>query len=336
MSKETENLIKLGGIAKRILENDKGILAADESPSSISKKFDTYGIENTEENRRRFRELLISTENIEPFIGGMILHEETFEMNDSTGTPLVDILYKKGICIGIKLDKGLQTFEDDEKISIGLEDLENRIQNKNFEKAVFAKWRSLFIASNSLPSQGCIDENCKILARYAKICQKYGKVPIVEPELYFKGNYQIEDAKLHTKQILSHLFRYLNDEQVYIPGVIIKMSFVTEGDDSFNKHNSTEIGIATLDCLISTVPCGIPGIVFLSGGHKEEDAIEYLDTINKLQAYKTWETSFSYGRTLTDRPMEVWEGKEENVEKAQKVLFELAEKCYKANRGEYK
>lgn len=334
MSKETENLIKLGKIAKRLIENNKGILAADESPSSIGKKFDLYDIENTEENRRKFREILFTTDGYEKYIGGVILHEETFEMNDSQGNSFIDILSKKSICIGIKLDKGLQTFEEDERISVGLEDLENRIQNKIFEKAVFAKWRSLFIASNSLPSQGCIDENCKILAKYAKICQKYGKVPIVEPELYFKGNYQIEDAKLHTKQILSHLMRYLNDAEVYIPGVIIKMSFVTEGDESIKKHNANEIGIATLECLISTVPCGIPGIVFLSGGHIEEDAIDYLAAVNKLQAYKTWDTSFSYGRTLTDRPMEIWKGNDKNIKESQKALYKLTEKCYQSNKGE--
>ncbi|WUR03921.1 fructose-bisphosphate aldolase A (ALDOA) [Vairimorpha necatrix] len=333
MDKNSDNLLKLGANAKRILENYKGILAVDESPNSIGEKFKKFNIENTEENRKNFRELLFTSDHLEKYIGGVILNEETFSQKTNKDESLVDILLNKNIDVGIKLDKGLQDFEDNEKISVGLEDLENRIQNPLFEKATFAKWRSLFLASKDLPTISCIDENCQTLAKYASICQKYGKVPIVEPELYFNGNYHIDDAKRHTKSILSHLLRYLNDADVYIPGILIKMGYVTQGTDSEVKNSYNEIGMATLEGMISTIPCGVPGIVFLSGGHTEEDAIGYLRSVNSLRAFKTWDISFSYGRTLTDRPMEIWNGKETNKMKAQSTFIEIAEKCYLANQG---
>lgn len=333
MEKETENLLNLGATAKKILENNKGILAVDESPSSMEDKFKNFDISNTEENRRKLRELLFMTEGYEKFIGGAILNEETFSQKASNGKLLVDILIEKNVCVGIKLDKGLQNFEDEERISVGLEDLENRIQNSLFEKAVFAKWRSLFIASKDLPTMDCIDENCKILAKYAKICQKYGKVPIVEPELYFKGNYQIEDSKKHTKQILSHFIRYLNDEDVYLPGILIKMGFVTQGTESSVQNSYEGVGLATLNAMISTIPCGVPGVVFLSGGHTQEDSIGYLSAVNNYKVLKTWDISFSYGRTLTDAPIAEWNGKDENINKAQKAFFNLAKRCYMANKG---
>lgn len=273
----------------------------------------------------------MTTPNLEKYISGVILHEEIFTMKNEDDKLLVDVIKDSGIALGIKLDKGLQKFDGNEKISIGLEDLENRIQQKKFNHAVFAKWRSLFIVSHDFPTASCLDENCKTLAQYAVICQKHGKVPIVEPELYFKGDYELKDARYHTKRILGNLIKYLNYYNVYIPGVIIKMSFVTQGDESKSTHSYDEIGIATLDGLLSTVPCGIPGIVFLSGGHAENDAIEYLSSVHRNQAYKTWDISFSFGRTLTDTPLEIWRGMDENRLKAQEALFDLSKKCFDAN-----
>lgn len=331
MCVDQETLLKLGYNAKTLLADNKGILAIDESPSSIAQKFEKNDIQNNEKTRFIFRELLVTTPNIEKYISGVILHEEMFSMKNEKEKLLIDVIMDKNILIGIKLDKGLQKFDGNEKISVGLEDLENRIQQKKFEKALFAKWRSLFIVSHEFPTLNCLDENCKTLAQYASICQKYGKVPIVEPELYFKGDYELHDAKYHTKRILGNLIKHLNYYNVYIPGVIIKMSFVTQGDESKSTHSPDEIGIATLDGLLSTIPCGIPGIVFLSGGHNENDAIEYLSSIHRNQAYKTWDVSFSFGRTLTDTPMEIWKGLDENRLKAQEALFEIAKRCYDAN-----
>lgn len=334
MSNPSEKCFKLGMIAKQILENHKGILAADESPGSIQKRFDKLGIANNEETRRRFREILFTTKDIEKYIGGVILHEETFGQKDKSGKLLIEVLKEKGICLGIKLDKGLIDYKNNEKISVGLEDLDLRAKEFTSRNAVFAKWRSLFVVSDDTPSEDCINENCEVLAKYSKICQNNNLVPIVEPEVFFEGNYTIEEAEKLSRRILSTLIQKLNFHDVYIPAVIIKMSFVTEGTKSPKVNNFHKIGLTTMNVLISTVPCGIPGIVFLSGGHSQVDSIEYLNAMNKCKAYKTWCLSFSYGRCLSEKTMEVWGGSDKNVEMAQETFIEIARECHLACKGE--
>lgn len=334
MSNPSERRFKLGMVAKQILENNKGILAADESPGSIQKRFDKLGITNNEETRRRFREILFTTKDIEKYIGGVILHEETFSQKDKSGKLLIEGLREKGICLGIKLDKGLIDFKSNEKVSVGLEDLNLRAKEFTSRNAVFAKWRSLFVVSDDTPSEDCINENCEVLAKYAKICQNNHLVPIVEPEVFFEGDYTLEEAEKVSKKILSTLIQKLNFLDVYIPAVIIKMSFVTQGSKSIKVFKCHDIGLSTMNVLISTIPCGIPGIVFLSGGHPQVDSIEFLNAMNKVKAYKTWCLSFSYGRCLSEKTMEVWGGKDENVEKAKEVFIDIARKCHLACKGE--
>jgi fructose-bisphosphate aldolase class I len=334
MSKNSEKLLKLGMIAKKILENNKGILAADESPTSIQKRFDKVGITNSEDTRRKFRQMLFSSKGIEKYIGGVILHEETFDQKDEKGNCLIDLLKNKEICLGIKLDKGLIDFKTNEKMSVGLEDLHLRIKKFASKGAVFAKWRSLFLIAEDIPSEECILENCNVLAEYAKICQDNELVPIVEPEIYLEGLYSIEDGEKHSKRVLSTLIQRLNAYDVYIPGVLIKMSFVTQGKQEKLLCKPKEVGIRTIGVLISTIPCGIPGVVFLSGGHTQDKAIEYLDTLNRCRAHKTWSLSFSYGRCLSEEPMSIWKGKDENQNEAQEAFVKIAEKCYNASKGE--
>ncbi|KAF9764037.1 Fructose-bisphosphate aldolase [Nosema granulosis] len=334
MSSPSEKCFKLGMVAKQILENNKGILAADESPGSIQKRFDKLGIINNEETRRSFRELLFTSEGIEKYIGGVILHEETFEQKDESEKLFIDMLKEKGICLGIKLDKGLIDYKNNEKVSVGLEDLHLRVKYYCSKGAVFAKWRSLFIVKGDNPTEDCIYENCTVLAKYAKICQNNNLVPIVEPEVYFEGNYTIDEAEQQSKRILSTLIQKLNIYEVYIPAVIIKMSFVTQGKENKRICKPHEVGRTTMNTLVSAIPCGIPGIVFLSGGHTQDDAISYLNAINKCKAYKTWSLSFSYGRCLSEKPMETWRGIEENKKAAQREFIEIARRCHLACRGD--
>ncbi|CAD24894.1 FRUCTOSE-BISPHOSPHATE ALDOLASE B [Encephalitozoon cuniculi GB-M1] len=327
---DCDHLLRLGMTAKKILENGKGILAADETPKTLGRRFEKLGITNTEENRRKFREILFSTKGIERYIGGVILNQETFEQTSGSGVPLTELLKKKGIEIGIKLDKGLIDYKEKEKISVGLEDLDLRCKSSAFKDATFAKWRSLFYFYDGIPSEDCINENCSILAKYAIICQKNGLVPIVEPEVFLEGDYSMKRSYEVTRQILSTLMKYLNYELVYIPGVLIKASYVTSGQLSNEKYTPKKVATFTLRALLSTIPCGIPGIVFLSGGHGSEDAIGFLNAINMERGCRTWSLSFSFARALTDGVLETWRGDDSNIEEAQKILLETS---FKACRG---
>ncbi|ADM10875.1 fructose-bisphosphate aldolase B [Encephalitozoon intestinalis ATCC 50506] len=327
---DSDHLLRLGMIAKKILENNKGILAADESPETLGKKLEKLGIKNTKENRRKFREILFSTKEIEKYIGGVILNPETFGQTDGKGVLLTEILKRKGIEIGVKLDKGLIDYKENEKISVGLEDLELRCKSSEFKDATFAKWRSLFYFYDGIPSEDCINENCSVLAKYAIICQKNGLVPIVEPEIFLEGDYDIESSYKLLRKILSTLMKYLNYESVYIPGILIKTSYVTSGLLSSEEYTPKEVATLTFRALLSTIPCGIPGIVFLSGGHSPEDSINFLNAINMERGCRTWSLSFSFARALTDDALKTWKGDDSNIEEAQKVLIETS---YKAHMG---
>lgn len=321
---------KLGTIACKIVENGKGILAADEKGSSLDKRFDLCGIINTEENRRKFREALFKTPKISGKIGGVILNEETFGQCDDLGRDLVDILTGHNISVGIKLDKGLTDFGSCEQVSVGLEDLDLRCKESRFSKAEFSKWRSVFRVSDKTPTKECIDENCSILAEYAEISQRNNMVPIVEPEILWDGDYCAEKAARAQKRILSTLIQYLNSRDVYMPGILIKTSFVTSGKMSNDTATARDVGLLTFHVMLATIPCGVPGVVFLSGGHTPEEATNYLRRVNQERGIHTWQLSFSFGRALTDPFLSEWAGKDENVEKAQHVFLKRVEECFVA------
>ncbi|XP_029157266.1 fructose-bisphosphate aldolase-like [Nylanderia fulva] len=334
MESNEDLVYKLGMKAKKIVENGKGILAADESPNSIQGKFLKCGIENTEESRRKFRELLFSTRGMSEKVGGVILHEETFFQKNSEGVPFVDLLISQGIAPGIKLDKGLENFDNQEKVSIGLEDLEKRLKGGRFAKAEFAKWRAVFNITDSTPSEECIRKNCMILAKYASICQKNGLLPIVEPEILYEGKHAIEECYRTSNTILGATMMYLNVYKVNVQGVLIKPSFVTQGRYNNSPIAHHDVSHYTFLSLLNTIPCGVPGIVFLSGGHSSEDSMKFLNEINRETGNRTWKMSFSYGRALTESPMEVWKGKDENIKEAQRSFYENLEKAHLAAKGE--
>ncbi|KAM0685209.1 hypothetical protein COBT_003582 [Conglomerata obtusa] len=326
---------KLAETAKKIVENGKGILAADESESSIQSRFEKYGIENTEENRRIFRQMFMTSTKPQDKIGGVIMHEETFVQKADSGKFFVDILIENGISPGIKLDKGLIDYKMSEKVSVGLEDLEKRLNRNIYRKAEFAKWRSIFSITETTPSESCIHENCSVLAQYALICQRYSIVPIVEPEILWDGKHTIEEAETIAKTVLSCLFYHLNLNEVFIPGILLKPAFVTPGKDSIQKTTAKEVAKFTYNSLASTIPVNVPGVVFLSGGHEREDALLYLDQINKIKDLHNWKLTFSYGRALTDSVLAKWEGKNKNVEDAISVFLKNVNDVHRAALGKY-
>ncbi|KHN70359.1 fructose-1,6-bisphosphate aldolase [Ordospora colligata] len=333
---DCNHLLKLGMNAKKLLENGKGILAADETPCTLGKRFSNLGIENTAENRRRFRELLFGAEQIDKYISGVIFHEEALGQTDNNGSMLTGVLLKKNIAIGIKLDKGLIDYKEREKISVGLEDLDLRCKSPEFKDVTFAKWRSLFYFDNEIPSQDCINDNCEVLAKYAITCQKNGLVPIVEPEIFFEGDYTIERAFEMSRRILSTLVMYLNYESVYMPGLLIKPSFVTAGSINSSECTPRKVASLTFKALLSTIPCAVPGIVFLSGGQGTENAMKYLNALNLERGCRTWALSFSFARALTQNVLEAWAGIDENVPEAQRILLENVLMASKASNGELK
>jgi fructose-bisphosphate aldolase, class I len=334
-----EEKIKLAITVKNILGGKKGILAADEKEETLQKRFSPLNIPNTPENRAKFRELLFKTEGIEQFIGGVILNEETFENRDASHRLLVDYLADKKLEIGVKLDKGLIPYGQ-ETISIGLEDLEQRIKDKKFEKCTFAKWRSLFKINDQFPTQDCINANVSVLSKYAVICQKNGLVPILEPEIFYEGNYDENQMKNLAKNIYSSLYCQLNKRNVFIKGTILKVSFISAGKnylqeniDLMSDSHLLHIGNLNVGVLSDTIPSSGQNVVFLSGGHSNKESLEYLAAANRDIGKNSLILSFSYGRALTDSVLRIWKGNDENKAKAQQELLKLAKLYHEANKS---
>lgn len=324
-------------IAKKLVEKGKGILAADESTTTVGKRFASLNIENTEENRRSYRELLFSTQGIEKFISGVIMYDETIHQSDKNDVSLVKLLNGKGIFAGVKVDQGLKDLDNSsiEKITTGLDGLNERLMEYYSLGARFAKWRAVFTIGDNLPSEKCIKKNAEILAKYAVICQKNNTVPIVEPEVLMDGTHTIEQCCEVTMKVLKEVFNYLKNENVDLSGMLLKPNMIInslEGPDA----TSGQIAEYTLKCLNSVVPSEVPGIVFLSGGQREEEACENLDEINKFAKEVPWKLTFSYGRALQNSALKTWAGQAENVLKAQKVFAKRAEAASLASQGKLK
>ncbi|VDN06476.1 unnamed protein product [Thelazia callipaeda] len=309
---------ELHAIAKKLVHFGKGILAADESIDTIGKRFKLFGIENNEENRRNYRHLLFTTPNISQYISGIILHEETFHQKDNGGVRFVDIIKRANISPGIKLDKGLQSFDgSSEYITVGLNDLKERAVSFKSGGCEFAKWRCVFVISETTPSKKALETNAKILAKYAVISQKAGLVPIIEPEVLCDKEHHLEKVREVTEQVLAQVYKSLHDYGVFIEGTLLKPNMVIPGLD-FTKVISVliefcefevgheKVAAETLQALMRTVPPAVPGIVFLSGGQLETDATKNLNEINKLPRYKPWKISFSYGRALQTLVLKAW------------------------------
>ncbi len=314
----------------------KGILAADESNGTIGKRFDTIGVENTEDNRRDYRLLLASTENLEQYVSGVILFEETFTHKNEAGKSVPELFAEKNILPGIKVDKGLVNLAntDGEKITQGLDGLEERLLHFKAQGAKFAKWRNVFSISDFTPSLVAVKAGAETLARYATICQNVGIVPIVEPELLIDGNHSIEHAAEASEVILHEVFNALFLHQVALECMILKPSMITCGKENTPFSTPDEIAEYTLSVFRNQVPAAVPSINFLSGGQTPEQSTINLNAINNL-GEQPWMLSFSYGRALQEKCLQVWAGKEENIANAQEALLKSAEANSLAACGEY-
>lgn len=330
---------ELARIAKAIVAPGKGILAADESIGSMTKKLGPIGLENTEENRRIYRQILFSADPaVAQAISGVILFDETFYQKADDGTPFPQLLKQRGIIPGIKVDKGLVPLAgtDGETTTQGLDDLDARCAKYKKDGADFAKWRCALKIGNNMPSQLAIIENANVLARYASICQQNGIVPIVEPEILPDGDHDLETCQRITEKVLAAVYKALSDHHIYLEGTLLKPNMVTAGFSCPKKYTPQDIANATVTALSRGVPPAVPGVTFLSGGQSEEDASINLSTMNKISHIKRpWALTFSFGRALQASVLAAWQGKPENIPNAQKELLKRALANGAAARGEY-
>ena len=330
------SLNNLEDIATFIVADGKGILAADESNPTCGKRFNSIGVESTEDNRRDYREMLFRSKGMKGNIGGVILFDETIRQSAEDGTLLRDIINDQGALPGIKVDKGLQPIEDcpGETVTVGLEGLDERLKEYVSMGAKFTKWRAVINIGDGMPTDKAIDENMKALADYAKCAQDNGMVPIVEPEVLMDGNHSIEECQEATNRSLKSLFEHLKKNNVNIKGTILKPNMVTSGKDCAEQATIDEVAKKTLDSLISNVPSELPGITFLSGGQSDVLATAHLDAMNKIGGF-SWKLSFSYGRALQAPALKAWGGKPENIFISQDELSHRAEMNKLASLGQW-
>ena len=330
------SLNNLEDIANFIVADGKGILAADESNPTCGKRFDSIGVESTEDNRRDYREMLFRSKGMKGNIGGVILFDETIRQSSEDGTLLRDIINDQGALPGIKVDKGLQPIEDcpGETVTVGLEGLDERLKEYVSMGAKFTKWRAVINIGDGMPTDKAIDENMKALADYAKCAQDNGMVPIVEPEVLMDGNHSIDECQEATNRSLKSLFEHLKKNNVNIKGTILKPNMVTSGKDCAEQATIDEVAKKTLDSLISNVPSELPGITFLSGGQSDVLATAHLDAMNKIGGF-SWKLSFSYGRALQAPALKAWGGKPENIFISQDELSHRAEMNKLASLGQW-
>jgi fructose-bisphosphate aldolase, class I len=327
----------LESIAVRLTADGKGILAADESIATLTRRFDPLGIPSTEQTRRAYREMLFTTSGAAEFISGAILYDETIRQKSSGGTPLATVLSEQGIVPGIKVDTGAEPLAGfpDETVTEGLDGLRERLAEYHGMGARFAKWRAVIRITDTLPSVACVSANAHALARYAALCQEQHLVPIVEPEVLMNGAHTIERCEEVTGSVLQAVFDALFEQGVALESMLLKPSMVIAGKDSSRQASVQEVAAATLRCLRRHVPAAVPGIVFLSGGQKDRLATAHLNAINRLPGPKPWRLSFSYGRALQDQAMAAWHGREENLKAGQQAFLRRARYNGAATRGEY-
>jgi fructose-bisphosphate aldolase class I len=320
--------------ARALVAEGKGILAADESDSTIKKRFDAIGVESTEENRRAYRDLLFTTEGVEEYISGVILFDETIRQASADGTPFPELLARRGIIPGIKVDLGAKPLAHapGETITEGLDGLRDRLGSYRELGARFAKWRATYSIGPDLPSQYAIWTNAHALARYAALCQEAGIVPIVEPEVLMDGDHTIERSFHVTSRVLFAVFTELADQKVQLEGTLLKPNMVLSGYDASDRAGADEVAEETIRCFKRHVPAAVPGIVFLSGGQSDEDATAHLNAMNKLGPHP-WQLSFSYGRALQAAALKAWAGKD--VEAGQRAFYHRAKLNSAARSGLY-
>jgi fructose-bisphosphate aldolase class I len=326
----------LESVAQAMVAKGKGILAADESMGTIKRRFDSIKIESNENNRRAYREMLFATHSVEEAISGVILFDETIRTAASDGTPFPQLLAKKGIIPGIKVDKGpvdIPGFPG-EVVTEGLDGLRVRLKEYKELGAKFAKWRAVITIGDGIPTYTCLQINAHALARYAALCQEAEIVPIVEPEVLLDGNHTIERSQEVTEKTLEITFTELFLQRVRLEGMILKPSMVVSGKDNPRQAGVEEVAERTIQCLKRTVPAAVPGIAFLSGGQSAVSATEHLNAMNKLGPHP-WQVSFSYARALQDPALKAWKGEAGNVATAQRIFYHRAKMNSAARSGSY-
>jgi fructose-bisphosphate aldolase class I len=340
VEEDAMNLAELNKVATAMVAPGRGILAADESTSTIKKRFDSIGVESTPDNRRDYREMLFrSADGMGKYISGVILYDETIRQNAKDGTPLVKLIEKAGSIPGIKVDKGTKPlpFCPGEVITEGLDGLRERLIEYRGLGAKFAKWRAVIDVGQAhvLPSHTCVTANAQALARYAALCQEENIVPIVEPEVLMDGDHTIDRCVEVTTWMLKETFQQLFYNRVTLEGMVLKPNMAVPGKKSPKQVSVEEVAEKTVRMLKDCVPPAVPGIAFLSGGQSDEEATAHLDAINKIGDLP-WRVTFSYGRALQAAPQKAWSGKAENVAAAQRVFNHRAMMNGLATRGQWK
>ena len=333
------NALEQMNTARALVAGDKGLLAMDESNPTCNQRFAKLGIPQTEETRRAYRELIVTTPNLSECISGAILYDETIRQQKKDGTPFVKAITDAGIIAGIKVDCGAKDMagHPGEKITEGLDGLRERLMEYSKMGARFAKWRAVFSVGEGTPSRGCIEANAQALARYAALCQEAGLVPIVEPEVLMDGNHSLQRCCEVTLEVLHTVFDELYTQQVTLEGMILKPNMALPGLSCSLQVGVDEVADATVKCLMRSVPAAIAGIAFLSGGQSAELASARLNAMNAaFEVRLPWALSFSFARAIQQPALEIWRGEEANVSAAQKALYHRASCNRFARLGKYK
>ncbi len=330
-----QQLVETAGM---LVADDKGLLAMDESNPTCNKRFALLGIAQTEEKRRDYRELIVTTPGLAESISGAILFDETIRQQKKDGTPFAKALIDAGIIPGIKVDMGAVNLagHPGEKITEGLDGLRERLAEYVQMGARFAKWRAVIAIGDGIPSKGCINVNANALAVYAALCQEAGLVPMVEPEVLMDGDHTLQRCFGVTSKVLHTIFNQLYMQDVMLEGMILKPNMILPGLDCPNQESVDEVADTTVKCFLQTVPAAVPAIAFLSGGQSGQQASERLNAMNlKYKSQLPWALTFSFSRAIQQRALEIWQGDEANVTAAQEALYHRAKCDRAARRGEY-
>ena len=324
--------------ARAMVADDKGLLAMDESNGTCNKRFAALGIPQTVDQRRSYRELIITTPDLGKYISGLILYDETIRQQKKDGTPFIKVILNAGIIPGIKVDIGAKDLagHPGEKVTEGLDGLRDRLKEYALMGVRFAKWRGVIFTDDSLPSRGCIAANAQALARYAALCQEAGLVPVVEPELLMDGDHTIHQCSDVTEESLRAVFRELYLQNVVLEGMILKPNMILPGLTCKVQESVDDVADATIKCLLRNVPAAVPGIAFLSGGQTAELASSRLNAMNlRFKSRLPWGVAFSFARAIQQPALKIWKGDAANVLEAQRALLHRAMCNAAARRGEY-
>ena len=332
-------LNSLNDIANKMVEKGKGILAADESAPTCKKRFDSINVESNELNRNIYRDMLFTSSGMEEFVSGVILFDETLRQSTvKDKIAFTDYLKSLGVIPGIKVDKGAHPLagSNNEKVTDGLDGLNERLKEYYDLGARFAKWRAVITIGDSVPSNACISVNAHGLARYAALCQENGLVPIVEPEIIMDGDHTIEESFVVTEEVLHATFYELYSQNVQLEGMILKPNMVLSGYDCSEQAGVEKVAEMTVTVLKRCVPSAVPGIAFLSGGQSDEDATAHLNAMNQILGdNRPWNLTYSYGRALQAPSLKAWSGETNNIPEAQKAFLKRAKLNSLASKGEY-